>query len=212
MVGCKQVIISEEQTRISKDQIKLQNYIQEMQIQPFFKIVESVNDEENRDIYIYNVGEECYINEVREITILYVNYESPAGKYNDLLIPIDYFGATQGLIGSDLVYKVIGLKNNYFTINLKENRDGIFNYVSRKTYVKITYTDKMNTKKTLYFNSKGSLLDKKDGEEYFDLYYSLQKIYSNLYNTSSFELFKLTPELIKNLLENSSLKTQLNNL
>lgn len=205
-------MISEEQTRISKEQIKLQNNIQEMQIQPFFRIVENISDEENRDIHIYNLGEECYINEVREITILQVNYESSSGKYNDLLIPINYFGASQGLINSNLVYKVMGLKNNYFIINLIKNRDGIFNYISRETYIRITYTDKMNIQKILYFNSKGSLLGEKSGKEFFNLYYSLQEIYSTLYNKSFFEIYDLTPKDIKNLLENPSLKTQINSL
>ena len=125
---------------------------------------------------------------------------------------INYFGASQGVIGSDLVYKIIGLNNNKFIVNLTKSRNDIFNYVLRKTYIKITYTDKTNTQKIIYFNSKGSLLDQISGEKYFNLYYSLNKIYLDLYNTNFFEISDITSETIDNLLKNNFLKNQVNSL
>lgn len=209
--GCKQVVVSEEQTRISKEQIKLQNDIQEMQIQPFFKVREIVTNED-RDIYLYNFGEDCYINSIREISFVSVEYKDSDNQDKKLLIPISFFGIYEKTLENNLIYKIMGVDNNYSIFNLNEIPNTVFDYIERYSYIKINFTNKMNVEKTLYFDSKGNRLNEKKGVQIFTAFSYLSQVYSYLYGTFLFGLSQLTVEKIEYLLNDTSLINRTQNL
>lgn len=204
-------MVSQEQTQISKDQMKLQKDIQEMQIQPFFKVREVVTDE-HRDIYLYNFGEDCYINSIQEISFVSVEYKDSSNQNKKLLIPISFFGVYEKSLENNLIYKIMGVDNNYFIFDLNETPNNVFDYIERYSYIKISFTNKMNIEKTLYFDSKGKMLNDKKGENIFTAFSSLSQVYSYLYGTYSFGLSQLTIEKIEDLLKNTSLINRTQNL
>lgn len=204
VIGYKQTIVSQKQSIISEEQVKLQKDIQEIQIQPFFQIREIVADK-NRDIYIYNFGEDCYINSIREISFVSVEYRDNQNQNQKLLIPISFFGIHKKTLENNLIYKIMGVDNNYSIFDLNEVSNNVFDYVERYSYIKINFTNKMNIEKTFYFDSEGKRLNNKKGQDIFTAYSCLSQVYSYLYGTHSFALSQLTIEEIEELLNNTSL-------
>ncbi|MCX3065972.1 hypothetical protein OQE61_00500 [Cetobacterium somerae] len=201
-IGYKQYKISEFQAEISKIQIKLA----QMESQPFFEITEHIENN-NRHIYIFNSGKECYINHVSAISFLDITY-SEGNLYEILTIPINIFSSKQKYRTSEkLIYKIGGYQNaNFIPLFYSTHQDKV-NYLNRRTYLSITYTDRLKKQHKYYFTSKGEILDDKIGESYFHFHKLLEKQFQNLHTSPpSFE--DINNEYLNNIINNVSLKTK----
>lgn len=202
-IGYRQYKISEFQAEISKIQIKLA----QMESQPFFEITEQIENN-NRHVYIFNSGKECYIDHVSAISFLDITYSE--GNLNEILtIPINIFGSKQKYRTSEkLVYKIGGYQNaNFIPLFYSTPRDKV-KYLNRRTYLSITYTDRLKKQHKYFFTSKGKILDDKKGESYFHFHKLLEKQFQDIYiSPPSFE--NINNKYLNTIINNLSLKTKI---
>lgn len=202
-----QIIISYNQTKILKQQTDIQSKM----VQPFFSIrelTEKNNEKTNKNIEIYNNGEECYINKVLEISFLVFEYQYDESYFKKFLLPIKYYNYGGKKNIKNLVYKISGDSNASFIRKLKLNKKESFNYFEKKTFLKINYKNKLGEDKIVYFNLNGEQLDNLEGEKYFDLYESLKKSYPQ----SPYHHKEVKIEKLKEFIVNKSLINNLDNL
>lgn len=185
-----------QQTKISKEQMELQKELEEVRIQPFFEIIEEINDN-NKNIKIFNSGESCYINEVRVISFLKIDNH---GK--EIVIPFIYFGDQLGIKSNNgWIYSIRGYNNSNFLPRLRTSLK-LKTPINRETYIKINYTDKRDKNKTLYFSSGGEKIDEKIAEEEFKQYYKLIRNYSESNLIRHFDFESINIDIIKNVIKN----------
>lgn len=201
-----QTIILFNQTTILKNQTK----IQETEVQPFFRMFESI-DNENKYINIYNLGNQCYITNITHVTFLKTTFEV-SHHYETLLTPIIFYNGSQRIFDNSLVYQVVGYKNALFTNNLLQNPIKVASYFQRETYIKINFSDKLGVSRTLYFNSRGIPIDTNNGVAIFELHRKLIKVYEQFYKNPYFHIDVVTPDFIKDLVKNDTLLKEIKKL
>lgn len=192
-----------QQIEVSKEQNQLQKDINEYSIQPFFKISESIY-ENNKNIEIANFGDDCYIHNVTVVSLLKVGYNKTEREYEEILIPFEYFEEQfprdDGM--NRLVYEIRGYKNSNMTVNLRKNSN--YNFL-KETFVKITYTDRRNNEKIIYFSSHGKKINNNTGADIVKLYGILKKEYRQNNEINDFNFKNITIERIDNIIKNTLL-------